>query len=150
MPVRCCRYCQQSFEVSKYRPQQTVCSAANCQRQRCTDYHRQKLIADSDYAQVVRDSRRKWRESHQSYQTQYREMHPEAVEQNRQKQRQRDRRRRVQNLVKNNVALDVKRCAAEVWLVGPAALALDKNNLASSQLLIFQSIPNRTAAAAGA
>jgi len=86
--------------------------------------------------------------THPSYQTHYRETHPQATEQNRRQQRQRDDRRRVQNLVKNNVALDVKHCAAEVWLVGPAALALDKNNLASSQLLIFQSVPNRLAAAA--
>lgn len=108
------------------------------------------MSADADYAQGVRDSQRKWRECHLSYQKQYREKHPEAVKQNRQKQRQRDRRRRVQNLVKNNVAFDVKHCAAEVWLVGPAAGDLDKNNLASSQLLIFQSVPNRLAAAAGA
>jgi hypothetical protein len=74
--------------------------------------------------------------------------HPETIEQNRHKQRQRDSKRRMQNLVKNNVALDVKHCAAEVWLVGPAALALEKNNLASSQFLIFQSVPNRLAAVA--
>jgi hypothetical protein len=61
-------------------------------------------------------------------------------EQNRQKQQQRDRKRRLRRLVKNNVALDLKRCAAEVWLVGPAAGDLDKNNLALSQLLIFQPV----------
>ena len=108
------------------------------------------MSTDADYAQVVRDSQRKWRECHLSYQKQYREKHPGAVQQNRHKQRQRDRRRRVQNLVKNNVALDIKHCVAEVWLVGPAAVDLDKNNLASSQLLIFQSVPSRLAATAGA
>jgi hypothetical protein len=46
----------------------------------------------------------------------------------------------VRRLVKNNVALDLKHCAAEVWLVGPAAGDLDKNNLALSQLLIFQPV----------
>jgi hypothetical protein len=65
------------------------------------------------------------------------------------KQRQRDRKRRVQLLVKNNVALDLKHCAAEVWLVGPAAGDLDKNNLASSQLLIFQPVAERLVARAG-
>lgn len=149
MPVRCCRYCQQTFQPSKYRPQQSVCGATECQRLRCADYHRQKMSADDDYAQVVRDSQRKWRGAHPNYQQQYREQHPEVVEQNRQKQRQRDRKRRVQNLVKNNVALDLKHCAAEVWLVGPAALDLDKNNLASAQLLIFQSVPARLGAVAG-
>ena len=149
MPFRCCRYCKQSFPVSEYRPEQSVCSAADCQRQRRADYHRQKLKTDADYAQVVRDSQRKWRDSHLEYQRQYREQHPEAAEQNRQKQRQRDGKRRMQNLVKNNVALDLKRCAAEVWLVGPAAQDLDKNNLASSRFLIFQSVAGQVAAGAG-
>jgi hypothetical protein len=44
----------------------------------------------------------------------------------------------VQSLVKNNLALDLKRSTAGVWLIGPAALDLDRNNLASCQLLIFQ------------
>lgn len=149
MSPRCCRYCQQSFELSKYCPGQTVCSAAVCQRQRRTDYHRQKLVVDAEYAQVVRDSQRKWRDANAGCQRQYRQKNPEAAEQNRQKQRQRDRRRRVQLLVKNNVALDLKHCAAEVWLVGPAAGDLDKNNLASSQLLIFQPVAETLMAGAG-
>jgi hypothetical protein len=149
LPYRCCRYCQQSFLVSKYRPEQNVCVAADCQRKRRADYHRRKLKSDADYAQVVRDSQHKWRASHPEYQRQYREEHPEAAEQNRQKQRQRDSKRRVQNLVKNNVALDLKRCAAEVWLVGPAAQDLDKNNLASSRFLIFQPVTGQVTAGAG-
>lgn len=140
MPSRCCRYCRQAFQPSKYRPDQSVCSAVACQRQRRTEYHRQKLAADAEYAQVVRDSQRKWRETHTDYQRQYRQKNPAAAEQNREKQQQRDGRRRVRKLVKNNVALDLKRCAAEVWLVGPAAGDLDKNNLALSQLLIFQPV----------
>jgi hypothetical protein len=149
LPYRCCRYCQQSFLVSKYRPEQNVCGAADCQRKRRADYHRRKLKSDADYVQVVRDSQHKWRASHPEYQRQYREEHPEAAEQNRQKQRQRDSKRRVQNLVKNNVALDLKRCAAEVWLVGPAAQDLDKNNLASSRFLIFQPVTGQVTAGAG-
>jgi hypothetical protein len=140
LPFRCCRYCQQSFQPSKYRPDQSVCSLADCQRQRRTDHHRQKLKADSEYAEVVRDSQRKWREAHPEYQKQYRQSHPAAAEQNRQQQRRRDRKRRVETLVKNNLAFDLKRSAAEVWLVGPAARDLEKNNLVSCQFLIFQSV----------
>jgi hypothetical protein len=142
----CCRYCQQSFEPSKYRPDQSVCSAADCQRQRRADYHSQKLKADSEYMQVVRDSQRKWRETHPEYQKQYRQSHPASAEQNRQQQRQRDRKRRVQALVKNNLAFDLKHSAAELWLVGPAARDLEKNNLASCQLLIFQSVAGKAEA----
>ena len=98
---------------------------------------------------MVRDSQRKWREANADYQRQYRQKNPAAAEQNRREQQQRDRRRRVQNLVKNNVALNLKHCAAEVWLVGPAAGDLDKNNLASSQFLIFQPVAEAPVARAG-
>ena len=47
-------------------------------------------------------------------------------------------------LVKNNLALDLKRSAAEVWLVGPVARDLVKNNLASSQIFILQPLAPAT------
>jgi hypothetical protein len=34
--------------------------------------------------------------------------------------------------------LDLKRSAVEVWLVDPRVKNLEKNNLASAQVLIFQ------------
>jgi hypothetical protein len=68
------------------------------------------------------------------------------VERNRERQRRRDQRLRLQHLVKNNLALDLRRSAAEVWLLGPAADDLVKNNLAASQLLILQPVePSRVA-----
>jgi hypothetical protein len=115
-----------------------VCSQPECQRQRRADYHRQRIADDPEYAEIVRDSRRKWRERHPGYQKSYRQMHPTAVDRNRDLQHQRDARRRVQFLVKNNLALDLKRCAAEAWLVGPAVEDLVKNNLAACQMFIFQ------------
>jgi hypothetical protein len=140
LPSPCCPYCQQSFEPSSYRPEQSVCSRPACQRHRRADYHRQKIKTDPVYAQVVRDSQRKWREAHPDYQSGYRQKNPAAVEQNRQQQQRRDRQRRVQSLVKNNVALDLKHSAAEVWLLGPGATHLEKNNLASCQFFILQSL----------
>lgn len=141
MPPRCCRYCQQLFPPSVYRPQQNVCSQPDCQRQRRADYHQRKLATDPEYAQVVRDSRNKWRAAHPDYQKNYWRNHPAAAERNRQQQRRRDRQRRVHLLVKNNLALDLKHSAAEVWLLGPAVTHLEKNNLASCQFFIFQSLP---------
>ncbi len=142
---RSCRSCQQSFEPSKYRPDQGFCSQPDCQRQRRAEYHRRKIEADPVYAGVVNDSRKKWREAHPEYQKTYRLAHEAAVERNRLLQRQRDGKRRIQSLVKNNLALDLKRSTAGVWLIGPAAGDLDRNNLASCQLLIFQP-PASTAA----
>lgn len=149
MPHRCCRYCQQSFQPSIYRPQQCVCSQPDCQRRRRTDYHRCKLQSDPLYRQVVSDSRKKWRDAHPGYSARYRQLHPGPTEQNRRQQRRRDQKRRIQNLAKNNLALDLKHSTAEVWLLGPGVKDLAKNNLASCQLFIFQPLEPAAPARAG-
>jgi hypothetical protein len=135
-----CPYCQQIFQPSPYRVQQRVCSQAECQRRRRADYHRQKIRTDPLYAQVVQDSRKQWRSEHADYQKTYWQTHPEAAERNRQRQRRRDRQDRVTSLVKNNVALDLKHSAAEVWLVGSEVTDLVKNNVAFSEVLVFQRV----------
>jgi hypothetical protein len=102
------------------------------------EYRHRKRLADPEYAQVIRDSRRKWREAHPDYQRKYWQTHPDAADRNRQQQRQRDQKRHVGRLVKNTLVLDLKHFAAEVWLVGPLAGDLVKNTLVSSKLLILQ------------
>jgi len=133
-----CLYCQGCFLPSVYRPQQKVCSRPDCQRQRRRDYHRRKLATDPEYRQIAHDSQKKWREAHPEYLRQYRAQHPEAVARNRQRQQVRDQKPRLAFLAKNNLAWDLKRSLARVWLVGPGVTQLAKNNLASAQLLIFQ------------
>ena len=141
LPPRCCPYCQQAFQPSKRRPDQAVCSQPDCQAKRHNEYRRRKLLADPEYAQVVGDSRRKWREAHPDYQKNYWQTHPDAAARNRQLQQQRDQKRQVSLLVKNTLVFDLKRSAAEVWLVGPLAGDLVKNTLVSSKLLILQAPP---------
>jgi hypothetical protein len=138
MGERRCRYCQQVFQPSKFQPRQAVCSGAECQRRRRTDYHREKIAADPEYGEVCRDSRRKWRASHPGYWKQYRENHPAAVERNRQQQKARDRKRRFRNLANNTSALDLKHSAAQVWLVGPGAAHLANNNSAPAQVWVIE------------
>ena len=137
---RCCRYCQQIFQPSIYRPQQSVCSQAECQRRRRNEYHRERIRNDSAYAADVRASQRKWQQAHPDYWKQYRREHGATAERNRKQQRRRDQKRRLLNLAKNNVALDLKREAAEVWLFGPGMKDLAKNNLASARVFIYQPI----------
>ena len=134
--TRRCPYCQCSFLPSVYRPQQEVCSQPECQQRRRADYHRKKLATDPEYRQVVRESQKQWWDEHPQYQKQRRRANPKLVQNNRERQRQRDRARRLQHLVRNNLALDLKRSASEVWLLGPKLSDLDKNNLASVQVLI--------------
>ena len=138
--ARRCPYCHDSFQPSTYRPQQTVCSKAECQRRRRSKYHREELQADPEYRQVARDSQKKWRQAHPGYDRNYRAQHPEYHQHNREQQQVRDQKRRFRWLAKNNLVLDLKRSAAEVWLLGPRAENLAKNNLASAEVLIFQAL----------
>ena len=145
---RACPFCKNRFLPSPYRPQQRVCSRKECQQRRKREYHRHKLESDPEYRQTCRDSQQKWRERHPDYQRQYRLQHPEYVEQNRQSQQVRDRRRRLGRLVKNTLALPVSNLSAEVYLCQPEKGHLVKNNLASSQVYIFQQ-PQRCSVAGG-
>jgi hypothetical protein len=141
--TRHCPYCQTPFLPSAYRPQQRVCGQPDCQRRRRRDYHRNKLATDSVYRQGVKESQKQWREEHPGYQQQYWKDHPQAAERNRQQQQVRDHHRRLRHLVKNNLALDLKHSAAEVWLLAPNLTKLhdlEKNNLASAQVLILPSV----------
>jgi hypothetical protein len=99
-----CRYCQQVFQPSAYHPRQTICSQPACQRQRRTDYHRQKIASDPVYRQVCLESPQKWRQAHPDYWRQYRQDHPQQVERNRLQQRLRDQKRRMVNLANNTLA----------------------------------------------
>ena len=137
-PSQSCRYCHEIFQPSIYRPQQSVCTQAECQRQRRSDYHRERIRNDEAYAEDVRASQKKWRAAHADYWKQYRKRHPESVGRNRKLQQQRDQKRRVVNLAKMNLALDLKREVSEVWFVGPVVKDLAKNNLARSKVFIYQ------------
>jgi len=136
--ARICPYCSTSFLSSSFRPGQRVCSSPACQRRRQTDHHRRKYRSDPEYREICRDSDRKWRSQNPSYQQQYRERNPDYVAGNRVAQQRRDRKRRMRHLVKNNLAFDVKASSADVWLAGPELEDLVKNNLAISQVMIFQ------------
>lgn len=138
LPSRCCPYCQTAFKPSPRRPDQSICSRSECQNRRRNEYRRNKRRSDPVYAEVVRDSRRKWRQAHPDYQKSYRQSHPESTARNQQQQRQRDQKRRLGRLVKNTLVFDLKRSVADVWVVGPLAQDLEKNTLVSSKLLILQ------------
>ena len=137
---RVCPYCSQPFVGSRFRPAQIVCSQAECQRQRRRQYHRHKIRTDSVYRETCLNSQKQWRANHPDYCKQYRQQHPTSVEQNRQRQQRRDQSRRLVRLAKNNLAFDLKRSCHEVWLMGPEAADLAKNNVAFSKVLIFQTV----------
>jgi hypothetical protein len=129
MVERQCPYCERIFQPSKYQPGQSVCSDAGCQRRRRADYHRQKIAADPEYRQVCLDSPQKWRSRNPDYWRRYREQHPAAVGRNRQQQHVRDQKQRLRDLANNNSAFDLKRSAAEIWLLGHGLQNLANNTM---------------------
>ena len=135
-----CPYCCKPFEPSLFHPKQTVCLSQACQRRRRNDYHRGKIATDALYRQQCADSRKSWRESHPDYQRQYRNAHKAYTEQNRAKQLQRNQKRMLALIVKNNLALDVKRLPAEVWMAGPGLDMIVKNNLAIPEVFILHAV----------
>ena len=102
-----CRYCERSFQPSKFQPAQTACSDPACQRRRRNDYHRRKVASDPVYRQVCQDSAQQWRAEHPGYWMQLREQNPARAERNRQCQRRRDQQRRQRRLANNNPASDL-------------------------------------------
>jgi hypothetical protein len=135
-----CPYCHKSFDPSPFHPKQKVCLSPECQRRRRTDYHRQKIAMDLDYRQACADSRKKWRENNPGYQSRYRVRNEDYSRRNRQKQRVRNQKRKLSLIVKNNLAIDLKRLPAEVWMTGPGLDGIVKNNLAICQVLILQTV----------
>lgn len=137
MEERRCRYCQQAFQPSKYRPGQSVCSEPACQRRRRSDDHRRRLAADPEYRQVCRDSLQKWRARHRDYWKRRRQDHPEVAARNRQRQHLRDQKRRLRRLANNNLVFDLSSFPAEIWLIGAGLEPLANNTLAPAQVVVF-------------
>jgi hypothetical protein len=133
-----CRYCQRTFQASRFHPEQRVCGDEACQCWRRAESRQRKLETDALYRQTARDSPQKWRRRHGAYWKRYREKNPEAVKRNRELQRGRDARRRLAHLAKNNAAIDVKSMVSEVWWAGPRARDLANNNLARAKVFIYQ------------
>jgi len=143
MVQRRCRYCERVFQPSKFQPGQSICSESDCQRRRRSDTHRRKIASDPEYRQVCRDSSRKWRTRNSEYWRRRRESNPAIVERNRQRQRVRDQKRRLRDLANNNSAFDLKRSAAQVWVVGAGLQHLANNNPALAQIWVLEALPPR-------
>jgi hypothetical protein len=143
MDERRCRYCQNSFQPSKFHPGQAVCGTPECQRRRRADYHRARVGADPEYRQTCLESAQKWRTRNSDYWRHYREQHPAAVERNRQQQNVRDQKQRLRELANNNSAFDLKHSTAEIWLLGAGLQSLANNNSAPAQVWILEALPSR-------
>jgi len=141
MHLRRCPYCGASFRASKYHPTQRVCSQIICQRRRRNEYHRNKIRDDPGYRADCHRCQRNWREAHPNYMREYRKSHrqPRTL-------RSAIQLARVANLPElenNNLALDLRTCGAEVWLL--CSNHSVKNTLASAEIILIKALFGRGA-----
>jgi hypothetical protein len=97
MEIRRCAAGGHAFRPRPQVPQQRYCSAAACQRERRRRWQRDKRESDPDYCENQARAQRAWAQNHGEYWREYRRLHPQYCEHNRNaaRQRQRDRRRRA-------------------------------------------------------
>ena len=138
MLLPCCPYCKESFTRSRYHPDQVVCSAPDCQRQRRVAYHRTKIENDPSYRDQCRDSQQQWREQHSDYMRAYRKSHQSPK--TRPHAKASPDLARLLECVKNNVAIDLKAYPATILLIGSERV---KNTLATAELILVQGLPNK-------
>lgn len=87
MTTKRCAHCGELFQGRPQVPDQTYCSAKECQRARKQRWHQEKLRNDAAYRANQRDAQRAWLERHPDYWKDYRDAHPAYAERNRDRQR---------------------------------------------------------------
>ena len=138
MALPSCPYCRELFTPSRYHPDQVVCSGRECQRQRRTDYHRQRLKTDPSYCEQCRDSQQQWREQHPEYMRNYRKAHRRQPAETPSQEPSRGLIRLLE-CVKNNLAIDLTSGRARIWLISSDDRV--KNILATAELVIVEALP---------
>jgi hypothetical protein len=103
MTTKHCACCGMHFMPRPQVPNQTYCSAPECQRARKRQWQRVKLLSDSDYRINQRASQQAWSQRNQEYWRNYRANRPEYELRNRERQRLRDANRADVGLAKMDV-----------------------------------------------
>lgn len=90
MENKLCVACGVPFQPRPQVPQQSYCSAPECQSQRRKQWQRVKLQTDADHQNNQARAQQAWSQRNPDYWRQYRESHPEYVERNRTLQSERN------------------------------------------------------------
>lgn len=128
MPQRC-TCCGKSFEPRPQVPDQSYCSAPDCQRARKRQWQRAKRQSDPDYRINQRAAQQAWAQRNPDYWRDYRAARPEYEQRNREQQRSRDQARNG-SLAK----MDVRALPNDLYRITPYQ-AFPKENGAS---LVFR------------
>ncbi|MDR2259908.1 MAG: hypothetical protein LBE06_03030 [Azoarcus sp.] len=82
-----CACCGKPFAPRPQVPDQTYCSAPDCQRTRKRQWQRAKRHSDPDYRSNQRAAQQAWAQRHPDYWRDYRAAKPEYEQRNREQQR---------------------------------------------------------------
>lgn len=99
-----CAACGQLFQPRPQIPQQSYCSAPDCQRERRKQWQLLKLQTDRDYQDNQARAQQAWTQRNPDYWREYRESHPEYVERNRALQQGRNTKAMVGPIAKMDVS----------------------------------------------
>ncbi len=100
MGIKRCLACGDPFPLRTQSPDQSYCSAPECQRQRRKLWQRKNRQTDDDYRQNQARAQRKWLDSQPDYWQRYRAEHPDYTQRNREQQRVRSGAQRVSMIAK--------------------------------------------------
>lgn len=100
MGIKRCLACGDAFPIRPQSPDQSYCSAPECQKQRRKLWQQEKRQTDADYRQNQARAQRNWLDGQPDYWQRYRENHPEYTERNRENQRARSAARRAVSVAK--------------------------------------------------
>jgi hypothetical protein len=91
-----CKHCKRLVPANPRVKNQLYCGRKACQQARKSDWQRQKMKRDPDYAESQDQARRNWRNKNRDYWKNYRNTNTEYTDRNRELQKQRDQKRRQQ------------------------------------------------------
>lgn len=86
MENRKCLACNKLFQPRPQSPDQTYCSKKTCQRERRRQWQQCKRESDPEYLENQNRAQKAWIERNPDYWRDYRNRHPQYVEENRAKQ----------------------------------------------------------------
>lgn len=95
-----CAACGRIFRPCPQVPNQSYCSAPECQHERRRRWQRKKLRTDPDYRDNQSRSNKDWVTENPDYWRKYRDKNPDYVDSNRKKQQARNKKRQKTSIAK--------------------------------------------------
>lgn len=100
MEIKRCVACGKAFQPRPQVPDQSYCTAIECQRERRRRWQQAKRQSDPDYRDNQTRAQQAWCERHPDYWRAYRDAHPDYAERNRSQQRERNARPKMHAVAK--------------------------------------------------